>query len=139
MFLLFVLNTICTLSGSGFAKHLEHIFLVCLYSRLIEGIDTAHISGYSAGQFKEYHHFRKAFFVSSGYLHYHIGNTALNMSRSHSISYDLPNLSKVAPCKVIQPVCISFIERNCICFRFRAEANDSLHQVSGTVLYELAH
>ena len=38
---------------AGLAEEAEHVFLVGLYSRLVEGVDVEHVAAYSAGELEE--------------------------------------------------------------------------------------
>ena len=125
--------------STRFSKHMEHIFLICFHTRLVERVDSGHIGGKTAGHFKEAYQRSKTFLIDGRNMDLDVGNTAGNMSRFDCIGSDGAYFTKVLAGKIVQPVCIAHFKGDGEIGTEFIKTDDGLHQITGPVLNELTH
>ena len=79
MRILLVFYKPAALFRAGLAQHAEHVLLVGLHARLVEGIDPGHVAGDRAGQLEEADQGGKALFVALLDLDHEARHAALDV------------------------------------------------------------
>ena len=97
---------------AGLAEEVEHVFLISLHTRLVEGIHAGDIAGHAAGILEEVDECANGLFADLGqadFRHWHAAGDMRGLGRLHGLFVDIAHLTAS---QIVESVQIFFIRRN---------------------------